>query len=86
MANWKKVGIIFMYFMSVWLHITCEVNQNVYLLIHFDDRKRGEKTGRERYSTVYGQDSLRDDEKKIIIIKKEARRTYAVCKQQENYI
>lgn len=41
MANWKKVGIIFMYFMSVWLHITCEFNQNVYLLIHFDEGMRG---------------------------------------------
>lgn len=25
-----------MYFVSMWLHITCEVNQNIYLLIHFD--------------------------------------------------
>ena len=30
-----------MYFMSVWLHITCEVNHTVYFLIHFDERRRG---------------------------------------------
>lgn len=33
-----------MYFMSVWLHITCEVNQKDYLLIHFDERRRGRDT------------------------------------------
>ena len=33
-----------MYFMSVRLHITCEVNQNDYLLIHFDERRRGRDT------------------------------------------
>lgn len=37
-----------MYFMSERLHIACEVNQNDYLLIHFDERRRGE---------VFGQDS-----------------------------
>ncbi len=33
-----------MYFMSVWLHITCKVNQNDYLLIHFDEKRRGRDT------------------------------------------
>lgn len=35
-----------MYSVSVWLHST--VNHNVYLLIHFDE-KRGEKTGRDSH-------------------------------------
>lgn len=42
-----------MYFMSMWLHITCEVNPNIHLLIHFDVKMIGEII----CGIIYGQDS-----------------------------
>lgn len=52
-----------MYSMSVWLHITSEVNQNICLLIHFDEGTGGGEEGvvRETSSRVYGHDSQREE-------------------------
>ena len=44
-----------MYFMSVWLHVTYEVNRTVYCLIHFDERtgRGGKIDGGGGGGTVY---------------------------------
>lgn len=56
-----------MYFVSMWLHITCEVNLNIYLLIHFDERMI-EIKGRNRVSYMdkvkKGKDIQKQEEKR----------------------
>lgn len=52
-----------MYFMSVQLHIACEVNQNDSLLIHFDERGRDTYIYIDICAHTYGKDNPRKEGK-----------------------